>query len=72
MNFKCEPLIWQTWSDKWGSWDNWFHATGQGQLPEASSRKTQPPGFRCRPRGNYPTREVAHEKIRTIELHFVD
>jgi hypothetical protein len=43
MNFKCEPLIWQTWSDKWGSWDNWFHATGQGQLPEASRRKTQPP-----------------------------
>jgi hypothetical protein len=45
MNFKCEPLIWQTWSDKWGSWDNWFHATGQGQLPEASSRETQPPDF---------------------------
>jgi hypothetical protein len=45
MNFQCEPLIWQTWSDKWGSWDNWFHATGQGQRPEASSRKTQPPDF---------------------------
>jgi hypothetical protein len=45
MNFKCAPLIWQTWSDKWGSWDNWFHATGQGQLPEASSRETQPPDF---------------------------
>jgi hypothetical protein len=41
MNFKCKPLIWQTWSDKWGSWDNWFHARVQGQLPEASSRKTQ-------------------------------
>ena len=41
MNFKCKPLIWETWSDKWGSWDNWFHVGVQGQLPEASSRKTQ-------------------------------
>ena len=45
MNFKCKPLIWQTWSDKWGSWDNWFHVGVQGQLPEASSRKTQPLDF---------------------------
>jgi hypothetical protein len=44
MNLKCEPLIWQTWSDKWGSWDNWFHVCVQGQIP-ASSRKTQPPDF---------------------------
>jgi len=45
MNFKCKPLIWQTWSDKWGSWDNWFHVGVQGQLPEESSRKTQPLDF---------------------------
>jgi hypothetical protein len=44
MDFMCKPLIWQTWSDKWGSWDNWFHVGVQGQLPE-SSRKTQPLDF---------------------------
>jgi len=35
MNSKCEPLIWQTWSEKWGSWDNWFQA-GVRRIPEAS------------------------------------
>jgi hypothetical protein len=20
-----DSVSWQTWSEKWGSWDNWFH-----------------------------------------------
>lgn len=34
MNSKCEPLIWQTWSEKWGSWDNWFQAGVRHDKPE--------------------------------------
>jgi len=21
----CDSVSWQTWSEKWGSWDSWFH-----------------------------------------------
>ncbi len=44
MNFKCEgQLIWQTWSNKWGSWDKWFPAGVQRHIREESFRNSQRP-----------------------------
>jgi hypothetical protein len=70
MNSKCEPPIWQTWSEKWGSWDNWYQA-GVRRIAEESTQITRRPDFEAdqalllnstgRPR-----------KIRTIESRFVD
>lgn len=26
MNSRPDSITWQTWSEKWGSWNNWFQA----------------------------------------------
>jgi hypothetical protein len=36
MNSRSEPLIWQTWSEKRGSWENWFQARVPHDIPEGS------------------------------------
>jgi hypothetical protein len=45
MNSKCELLIWQTWSEKWGSWDKWFQAGLWRHIAEETIRNPQHPDF---------------------------
>ena len=45
MNSQSEPLIWQTWSEKWGSWENWFQARNPHNIPEESMRNPQRSDF---------------------------
>ena len=45
MNSRSETPIWQTWSEKWGSWNSWFQARVRRDIREESIRNPQRSDF---------------------------
>ena len=60
MNSRSEAPIWQTWSEKWGSWNSWFQPRVRRDIREESIRNAQRWDLDA-DQVDYSTREVQHE-----------
>jgi hypothetical protein len=66
MNSRSEAPIWQTWSEKWGSWNSWFQARVRRDIRKSRSGILSV-RISTRPSVDYSTRELQQETFRAME-----